>query len=76
VTQGGTVLGVPKHVFDLGAVPVPVLDGGRFGRGRHIQVGEDEQVAIDRVGVSQLIQRQDTLVEGAGCGAAAPGGRS
>jgi hypothetical protein len=48
------VLAVTEDVLDVGAVAVPVLDGGGLFGGRHIQVGQDEGVAVDGLGVAQL----------------------
>ena len=55
MTQRGTVFGVAEDVFDLGAVAVPVLDAGGVGRGGHLKVGQDERIAIDRIGLRELI---------------------
>ena len=41
---------VADAVFDIGAVAVPVLDGGGpLGCG-HVEVGDDEAVAVDVLG--------------------------
>jgi hypothetical protein len=37
------VLGVADSVFDVGAHPVPRLQRGGLGRGRHVEVSGDER---------------------------------
>jgi hypothetical protein len=39
-----------------------VLDRGRPARGRDIEVGDDERVAIDGVGLGELVERERALV--------------
>jgi hypothetical protein len=45
--ESGTVLAVAEDVLDGGAVPVPVLHGGGLVRRGHVQVRQDEAVAVD-----------------------------
>jgi len=44
MSQRGAVFGVAEDVFDLGAVPVPVLDGGGLARSADIVVGQLSRV--------------------------------
>ncbi len=60
--QGGAELAVAEDVLHRGAVPVPVLGGGGLIRRGHVQVRQDERVAVDgRLGC-QLGEGQGTLV--------------
>jgi hypothetical protein len=56
MAQGGAVFAVAEEVLDAGAMPVPVLDRGRLLRCGHVQVGQDERVAVDALGVGELGQ--------------------
>ena len=58
-----------RIVLHLGAVPVPVLDGGGLVAGADVEVGDDERVGVDRVGE---FGQQQRAVRGGGCAAAAP----
>jgi len=44
-------------LLDLGAVAVPVLDLGRLLPGGDVEVGDDEGVAVDGVGLGELVER-------------------
>lgn len=44
MTKGRSELRIPEDILDLGAVSVPVLDGGRLVPCGHIQVGDDTSV--------------------------------
>src|SRR5439155_21837757 len=70
VAQGGAVLGIPDSVLNIGAHPVPGLDGGGLGRGGHVGVGGDERVGVHVV--DQAVQREDELVFRDGASAAGP----
>jgi hypothetical protein len=55
MAQRGAVFGVAEDVFDLGAVPVPVLHCGGVFAGGDVEVGQDKRVAIDRLSAGQLL---------------------
>jgi len=61
------VLAVAEDLLDGSAMPVPVLRRGGLVRRRHVQVRQDEAVAVDRVSAGELGDREGTLarVQGA-----------
>jgi len=69
--EGGTVLAVAEDVLDGGAVPVPVLGRGSLVWCGHVEVRQDEAVAVDRTGLGEFGDRQGSL---AGVQGAAPAG--
>ena len=72
VPQGGPELAVAEHVLDRGPVPVPVLHRDRPLTGGHVQVGQDERVAVD--GASAPGQLRERHVPLAGVQGAATSG--
>jgi hypothetical protein len=67
------VLAVTEDVLDGGEVPVPVLCRGGLAWRGHVQVRQDERVAVDRAGLRELGNREGALARVQG--AAAPGPR-
>jgi hypothetical protein len=61
MTEGGAVLAVAEDVLHGGPVPVPVLHGGGLARCGHVQVGQDERVAVDRLSARQVRDGQGAL---------------
>ena len=56
-------------MLDGGAVPVPVLGRSGLARRGHVQVRQDEAVAVDRISPGEIGDRQGAL---AGVQGAAP----
>lgn len=56
------MLGVAKSVLAAGAVAIPVLNLGGAGRCGHLQVGQHEDVGVDRIGMLEILDRQRALV--------------